>query len=534
MGTYINPGNQGFRRARRGEYIDKTGLIALVSRAISSPRSLICVSRPRRFGKSYAAEMLCAYYSRGCESRALFADLAIAQDPSFEEHLNAHNVIRLDMTDVMHQRREDESASETASRLIVEELLLEFPGLEVPDNLTAAILTAVRHTGKPFVFLIDEWDAPIRERDGGETRRYVDFLRALFKNGNFTAEAVAAAYMTGILPIKRYNTQSAISEFREYTMLSPERYAPYVGFTEDEVHELCERHDMDYAEAKRWYDGYELPDPDGGAPLHLYAPFSVMRAMESRRFASYWTSTAAYDSLLAYIERDFDGLQDKVADLVAGERLTINPRKFDNDMREVNDADDVFTVLAHLGYVTYDEESDTVRVPNEEVRLEFVSALERGSHPEVRRLVEAADETLRATFSEDAEAVAAAVAAAHDARVGPDWYNDEQSLRFAVKLAYLTAIEKYAEVEELPSGHGYADLVYLPKRYARIPALVVELKWDKPVDSALEQIRNRNYPKVLQDYGGPLLLVGITYDRRTKEHTASIERLRLGGSDTQG
>ena len=526
MGTYINPGNQGFSIARRGEYVDKTGLIGLVNEAIGSPRRLVCVSRPRRFGKSYAAEMLCAYYSWGCDSHALFEDLAIARDPSFEEHLNAYNVVRLDMTDVLYQATDGEDAAHAAGRLIVEEMRLEYPELEVPRSLTAAILSVVRHTGRPFIFLVDEWDAPIRERGEEETRRYVDFLRALFKNTNFTAEAVAAAYMTGILPIKRYNTQSAISEFREYTMLSPERYAPYVGFTEGEVRELCKRHGMDFAEARRWYDGYELPDPDGGAALHLYAPFSVIRAMESGRFSSYWTSTAAYDSLLTYIERDFDGLQDKVADLVAGERIAINPRKFDNDMREVNDADDVFTVLAHLGYVAFDEESDTVRVPNEEVRMEFVAALERGSHPEIRRLIEAADATLRATFEGDAEAVAASVAAAHDSRVGPDWYNDEQSLRFAVKLAYLTAIEKYAEVEELPSGHGFADIVYLPKRYARIPALVVELKWDDPVDSALEQIRSRNYPKVLKDYGGPILLVGITYSKKTKEHSAVIERLQ--------
>lgn len=194
-------------------------------------------------------------------------------------------------------------------------------------------------------------------------------------------------------------------------------------------------------------------------------------------------------------------------------------------MREVNDSDDVFTALVHLGYVTYDEESSTVRVPNEEVRLEFVDSLERGTHPEVRRLVEAADETLRATLVEDAERVAASVEAAHNSRVGPDWYNDEQSLRFAVKLAYLTAIDKYAEIEELPGGHGYADIVYLPKRYARIPAMVVELKWDKPVTSALDQIRNQNYPKVLQDYGGPLLLVGITYDTKTKRHAVVIERV---------
>ncbi|MBR3225701.1 MAG: AAA family ATPase [Atopobiaceae bacterium] len=522
MGTYVNPGNSGFAVALRGEYVDKTGLISLVNEAMGGPRRLICVSRPRRFGKSYAAEMLCSYYSCGCDSRSLFERLAIARDPSFEEHLNAHNVIRMDMTDLLH-RGEDVVVATTQA--ILRDLCADFPGIaSTSDYYIDAILSVVRHTGRPFVFLIDEWDAPIRERGEEQARRYVDFLRTLFKNAGFTGEAVAAAYITGILPIKRYNTQSAISEFREYTMLSPEGYAPYVGFTEDEVRALCNRHGMDFEEARRWYDGYELPSPQGGAPLHIYAPFSVMRAMESGRFASYWTVTA-YDSLLTYIERDFDGLQNKVADLVAGERLAINPRKFDNDMREVNDADDVFTALVHLGYVTYDEESSTVRVPNEEVRLEFVDSLERGTHPEVRRLVEAADKTLQATLAGDAEGVAASVEAAHNSRVGPDWYNEEQSLRFAVKLAYLTAIEKYAEVEELPSGHGFADIVYLPKRYARIPAMVVELKWNKPVSSALDQIRDRNYPKVLQDYGGPLLLVGITYDTKTKRHSVAIERV---------
>ena len=529
MGTYINPPNMGFQRARRGEYVDKSGLIALVNNALGSPRNLICISRPRRFGKSYAAEMLCSYYSRGCDSRPLFEDLEIARDPTFEEHLNAHNVIRLDMTDMLHRGG---SVVAATTQALIRELRNEYPGCVTKDDYcTDAILAVVRHTGLPFFFIVDEWDAPIRERDERTTREYVDFLRALFKNASFTAEAVAGAYVTGILPIKRYNTQSAISEFREYTMLSPQEYAPYVGFTEHEVRTLCQRHNMDFTAARRWYDGYELPDPSGGENLHIYAPFSVMRAMESGRFASYWASTAAYDSLSTYIERDFDGLQGKIADLVAGERLTINPRKFGNDMREVNDSDDVFTVLAHLGYVAYDEYSDTVCVPNEEVCREFVTSLERGSHPEVKRLVEAADKTLRATLSQDAASVAESVQAAHDSRVGPDWYNDEQSLRFAVKLAYLTAIESFAEIEELPSGHGCADIVYLPKRYARMPAMVVELKWNKPVESALEQIRRRNYPKVLEDYGGPLLLVGITYDAKTKVHVAEIERLAASDRD---
>ena len=518
MGIYVNPGDWAFRIALQGEYVDKTGLISLVNASIDTPARLICVSRARRFGKSYAAQMLTAYYSCGCDSRSLFENLEISGSPSFSKHINTYNVIRLDMTDVMQQ---GDDVVSTATRLILDELKTEFSGSVTSDTLTLAIIQAVHASNQRFVFVIDEWDAPIRERDEASTRRYVEFLRSLFKNASFTAEAVAAAYITGILPIKKYNTQSAMSEFREYTMLMPGPYAPYVGFTEGEVRDLCACHGMNFEELRRWYDGYELPDVG-----HVYAPFSVMRAIETGRVRSYWTSTASYDSVLTYIERDFDSLQNQIAQLVAGERLPVNTDKFSNDMREIHSSDDVLTVLAHLGYLAYDEESQTVRIPNEEVRREFVGAMEQGSHPEIMRMVSAADNLLQDTINGDEIAVALAVQAAHDSRLGPDWYNDEQALRFAVKLAYLTAVDKFAEIEELPSGHGRADVVYLPRRYSPLPAMVVELKWDKDPDSTLNQIRSKNYPKVLQAYGGPVLLVGIIYDSKTKEHTCRIERMR--------
>ncbi len=289
---------------------------------------------------------------------------------------------------------------------------------------------------------------------------------------------------------------------------------------EEEVKELCEEHELDFQEMRRWYDGYELPRAG-----HVYSPYSVIKAVQNQEFGSYWTSTSSFDSLLTYIQGDFDGLQDTIAALVAGEYVPVNVRSFRNDMDDVRSADDVLTVLIHLGYLAYDKAAAMARVPNEEVRLEFVDALKETTHPTLAGMVASADKLLKDTLAGNEEAVAQDVARAHDSRLGPDWYNDEQALRFAVKLAYLTSVDRFAEIEELPSGHGRAGIVYLPRRYDRIPAMIVELKWDKEPSSALDQVRRRDYPKVLRNYGGPVLLVGITYSSKTKEHVCRIERL---------
>ena len=521
MGVYVNPGNEGFSQIVADEYVDKTGLIALVNRTIGKPRPLVCVTRPRRFGKSFAAQSLVAYYCRGCDSKPLFDGLDISRDPSYEMHLNTYNVLRLDLTSFTTVNGDDVVPA-LVSR-VVADLADEFSDVVQHAELDLALLDVVRFTGRKFVFVIDEWDAPLREAKGNETAKeqWVKCLRTLFKNASFTPDAVACAYMTGILPIKKYGTQSALSDFREYTMLDPDAYAPYVGFTEGEVRMLCERHDMDFVEMQRWYDGYELP---GVGPV--YAPNSVMESCRRHKFGSYWSSSESYTSLARYIQMDFDGLQMTVANLIAGERAPVNVLRFQNDMSVVESADDVLTLLAHLGYLAYDEESQTVIIPNEEVRLEYASTIRAGGSLELARMVAAADRLLQDTIEGNESAVAEGVARAHDSQLGPDWYNDEQALRFAVKLAYLTSVDKFALIEELPTGHGIADVVYLPKRYSRIPALLVELKWNKPVVSAISQIHEKRYPQVLVNYGGPLLLVGITYDTKTKSHSCVIERMR--------
>lgn len=523
MGVYVNPGNEGFTQIVADEYVDKTGLIALVNQTIGKPRPLVCVTRPRRFGKSFAARALVAYYCCNVDSRMLFEGLAISHDATFESYLNKFNVLRLDLT--AFTATSPQNVVPELTRRVLDDFAAEFPDLSLHDALDLAILDIVRATGRKFAFIIDEWDAPLREARGGDGAKdpWLKLLRLLFKNAAFTDEAVACAYMTGILPIKKYGIQSALSDFREYTMLDPDRYAPYVGFSEDEVRALCKTHTMDFAEMQRWYDGYELP---GVGPV--YAPNSVMESCRRHRFGSYWTSTESFTSLANYIQMDYDGLQATVADLIAGERVPVNVLRFQNDLSDVRSYDDVLTLLCHLGYLAYDEESQTARIPNEEVRLEFASTIRDEGNPKLVRMVKDADALLKATIEGDERAVAEGVERAHSSLLGPDWYNDEQALRFSVKLAYLTAVDQFALIEELPSGHGYADIVYLPKRYSRLPALVVELKWNKPVSAAIDQVRARNYPKVLQDYGGPLLLVGITYDAASKEHSCTIERLWLG------
>lgn len=526
MGRYVNPGNDGFRTVLQSEYVDKTGMIALMNGTLGSMRKLVLVSRPRRFGKSYAAKMLSAYYSVGSDSREVFERLAIAKDPSFEQHLNAYNVVELDMTEVIHATGVCGAVDEI-SRLLLPELRELVPGAGMCDagsgnELTSTLFDVAQETGRKFVFVIDEWDAVFRlaKDDQRSQDLFAEWLRALFKGGTFTDAVVAGAYLTGILPLKKYGHQSAVSDFREYTMVRPGDYAPYVGFTQDEVSELCAAHGMDLADMRRWYDGYDLPKAG-----RLYAPYSVMEACAHGETGSYWVSTEAYESLRPYIEMDFDGLQTDIVRAVGGEALLVDPDTFQNDMTSIRVKDDVLTLLVHLGYLAYDAGSRTVRVPNAEVRAEMARSVARSSHPKLLELMRSSVKLLDDITNRREDEVAAEFAHVHDRDCSPLFYNNEQALRAVVKTALFAAVDEYARIEELPSGRGYADIAYVPRRGSMLPALLVELKWDKPVDAALAQIREHGYPEVLCDLDVPIVLVGVTYDAKTKTHRCGIEVL---------
>lgn len=520
MGLYLNPGSELFAEALRSEiYVDKTGLIACTNKVLGTMQKYICVSRPRRFGKSLAAQMLAAYYGYGIDCEELFQGLEIAQHPSFEEHKNRYHALFLNIQDFLSRAGSAKDTVSCLQEMVVKELRKLFPDLisESETYLPIALEEVYRETNRGFVIIIDEWDCIFRVSKGDKESQtiYLDFLRALLKDRAY----VRLAYMTGILPVKKYGTHSALNMFDEYSMMNPGMLARYVGFTEEEVKRLCQKYDMDFLESKRWYDGYQFRKI-----AHVYSPKSVVDAMMREEFDSYWSQTETYEALKIYINMNFDGLKDAIIGMLGGIRCKVNPRTFQNDMTTFQGKDDVLTLLVHLGYLGYDMERKEVFIPNQEVEYEFASAIQGAGWEEVIKAIESSEELLDATLGKDGEMVASGLDEFHREAASVLAYNNENSLSCAVSLAYFSARTYYMVVREMPAGKGFADLVFLPRQnHLDKPALVVELKWDKSAQGAISQIRNREYVKSLNSYAGRLLLVGINYDKESKKHQCVIE-----------
>ena len=520
MGQYIDKGNQGFREARRSEYVDKSGLIAVINGTLGTEYLFSCVSRARRFGKSMAAKMLCAYYDRSCDSRELFQDLEIASDPSFEEHLNKYPVIYLDLTAFVTRFKKPNLVGLMDAELR-RDIHEAYPDVPVPrgaDLMDYLIRINIRK-GDRFFFIIDEWDAICREFSGSTVMDdYVNWLRRMFKEVN-ASTVFAGVYMTGILPIKKYATQSALNNFQEYSMVEPGDMAPYFGFTHEEVMALGAAHGMDFSELEKWYDGYQIGDI-----TRMFNPNSVMQAVTRHRCRSFWASTGAYDTVSNYIKMNFEGLQDDIVSMLAGEKVKVNPTMFRNDMHEVHSKDDVLTVLIHLGYLSYDWQSSMCYLPNLEVSMEMENAIRANNWKPVIDALQQSDRLLQALLRGNAEAVAQGVEAVHRQEVSLFKYNDENSMACVISLAFYAARNDFHVHREYQTGDGYADLVLIPRKNVAKPAVVIELKYDHTTDTAIAQIKQKHYPEKIQEYTGDILLVGISYDRDTKEHTCLIER----------
>ena len=520
MGIYINKGNEGFRSSRNSEYVDKSGLISVVNSTLFTEQRFTCVSRCRRFGKSMAAKMLAAYYDHSCDSRSLFADLKIAGDPSFEKHLNKYPVICLDLSDFVTRYKDDNIVDKMEER-VVADILKAYPQVERQEgyDLMDYLSEIAAATGQRFIFIIDEWDAICREfaPDTKPMDRYVNWLRRMFKGGQ-SVDVFAGVYMTGILPIKKYKTQSAMNNFREYSMVMPGRLAGYFGFTKDEVKALCDKYSVDFDELEKWYDGYQI-----GSEPSIFTPNSVMQAIDNRQCGSYWASTGAFDAVTDYIQMNFDGLKDDIIRMLAGGRCSVDPTGFQNDMSVIRSKDDVLTVLIHLGYLSFDGKESECYVPNREVAGEMANAVKSTGWKGVTDALLLSKQLLRDTLDGNAEAVVKAIEAVHDENTSILSYNNENSLACVISLAYYYARNDYVVHREYASGKGFADLVLIPRKNVSSPAIVVELKYGSTVDTALSQIRQKNYPAKVAEYADRLLLVGISYDPKTKTHSCVIE-----------
>ena len=525
MGSFVNPGNGAFQVALNSEiYVDKTGLIEYTNKVMNTLQAYICNSRPRRFGKSVTANMLTAYYSRGCDSEEMFDGLEISKYPDFRKHLNKYDVIHLDIQWCM----EPAGGAGYVLSYIVEKTLKElreyYPD-EVSEefrSIPEALSRINTATGRKFVVIIDEWDVLIRDETTNKKIQedYINFLRGMFK-GTEPTKYIQLAYLTGILPIKKEKTQSAMNNFDEYTMLDPKIFAKYTGFTEEEVLALCEQYGCNFAEVKRWYDGYLLND------YQVYNPKAVVEVLKWKRFQSYWSVTGSYEAIVPLINKNFDGLKSTIIEMLSGSSVRINTKSFQNDVVSFSNKDDVLTYLIHLGYLAYDQNRKTAFVPNEEIRQELVEAVESTHWNEFLTFQQESSDLLDATLDMDAESVASGIEKIHTEYASMIQYNNENSLSSVLAIAYLSAIQYYFQpVREFPTGRGFADFVFLPKpEYIHdYPALLVELKWNQNARTAMKQIKEKKYPESIAKYTGEILLVAINYDRKTKEHQCMIEK----------
>lgn len=521
MGIYLNPDSSRFEEAVNSDiYIDKTGLLNYTNSVLHTMQKYICISRPRRFGKSIAANMLAAYYSRGCDARELFSQFEIAKSDTFEKHLNQYNTIFVNMQEMLSRSKNVQELVARFQKLIIRELKSEYPEVEYfdEDDLTLCMQDVYVQTKQTFVIIIDEWDCIFREykTDREAQEKYLDFLRDLLKDKAY----IHLAYMTGILPIKKYGTHSALNMFDEFSMIDPGPLACYVGFTEEEVKGLCEQYQMDMGEVKSWYDGYSFEKT-----LSIYSPRSVVNCMRLGKIGNYWNQTETFEALQVYIDMNFEGLKDDVLSMIAGNSVPVNIGNFANDMSTFHTEDDVLTLLIHLGYAAYDYDNKTVQIPNNEVRAEYVNSVSASDWGEVSKALKISADTLEAIWQKRPKQVAEAVRQAHF-ETSHIQYNDENALSYTISLALYAARNFYTVHREFPGGKGFADLVFLPrKKFIDKPALVVELKWDRTAEGAINQIKRNEYCRSLKDYQGNLLLVGINYDRKTKEHECVIEEI---------
>ena len=527
MGRFLNPDNSAFQVALNSKiYVDKTELLDFTNQSINTDAAFICNSRPRRFGKTLTANMLTAYYSKGCDSKQLFRDLKISARDSYRKYLNQYDVIHFDVQWCMMDAGTPDKTIDYLNRNLIQELKEQYPDI-IPDEVSTAygaMSCVYRITGNKFIVIIDEWDVLIRDEANNRTvqEEYIDFLRGMFK-GTEPTRFIALAYLTGILPIKRLKTQSALNNFEEYTMLDAGALAPYIGFTEDEVKHLCKMYNRDFAEVERWYDGYVL------SGKHIYNPKAVISIMNRETFQSYWSQTGTFESIRDFINMNFGGLRTAIIEMLAGNSVDVNTASFQNDMISFKSKDDVLTLLIHLGYLAYNQNVRKAYVPNEEIRQEFIFVTQNNDWSELLTFEQQSRKLLDATLDGEAAEVAAGIEQIHTEFVSTLQYHDENSLSSVLTIAYLSAMQYYFKpIRELPTGRGFADFVFIPKpEYLHdYPALVVELKWNQNAQTAMNQIKNKKYPASIRQYTGNILLVAINYDKKTKVHSCIIEEYK--------
>ena len=520
MGIYINPGNENFKETLSGKiYVDKTMMISVLNELMLTGEKYICISRPRRFGKTIAGNMISAYYSKGCDSKELFAPYKIANDDSFSKNLNKFNVIKLDVNSEYRNVIDKDNLIIRLTKNIRDEMQELYSEIifDESDSIADCILKVFARTSVPFVIIFDEYDVLVRENVSDSLfAQYLDLLNGLFKSDTLRP-AIALAYLTGILPIVRDKVQSKLNNFDEYTMLDADNLSEFVGFTSAEVKALCDKYNIDFEECKRWYDGYSQHG------FEIYNPESVVKSIRKKDFSNYWSKTSSYEVISDRIRQNFEGTKEDVVQMLSGESVDVNVTRYLNTMTSFGTRGDLFTYLIHLGYLAYNREEKKCHIPNREVRQEWFNAIETDSEYKLtNKIIQSSRILLDETLQKNSDSVAKALDISHIHVTSNRSYNNEDALQSAIYLSYIYALNKYTVVKEMTTGKGFADVVFIPF-VQNLPAIIIELKRNGSAETALNQIKEKQYFDSLCAYSGKLLFVGINYDENSKTHTCKIE-----------
>ena len=525
MSLYLNKNNDKFKEYKSARiFIDKSNLITITNSNISKPSSkFMCVTRPRRFGKTMALSMLNAYYSKGCDSQSLFEKLNIAKDNSYLEHLNKHNVIWIDMASLYTDIRDKNDFFKELETNLLDDLNEAFPNVlkEMDNTISKATIRINSKLNERFIFLIDEWDVIYREQEYNTKLcdEYTELLRNLFKSSNVSS-CIDLVYMTGILPIRRYSTQSTLNMFTEYNMLDSFPIESYVGFIEDEVIGLCNKYNRDFNEIKSWYNGYNLNG------VSLYNPKSVVEAVLRGKCKDYWVQTSAIEAVTNYMNYDNGELKDIICKMLLGNKVEIDVTEFENDLTKVDSADSALTVLIHLGYLAYDKKLKVCYIPNYEIKKEFERALKKLNWKEIYNPISNSKKLYEETLKGNVEFINKTLDENHKDLAGPFNKNKEDILGVIVEISYYNAKQFYNIKKEDTSILGRSDLSFIPYDNCHIP-FIVELKINSTPDEAIAQIKEKSYFNSLGSYHGKVLLLGISYDEKTLKHSSKVEIIEL-------
>ena len=533
MGNILN--SQGQLQLFRGRYdgsyfVDKSEILIKLNKVIGKvDEQYICITRPRRFGKTVMTNLISSYYAKGLDSATIFDTLKIADKPDYKQHLNQHNVISLYMAEQPRACGDIDCYLSYHEKKILKDLKRGFPNceLDLDMELWDALEEIFYETGERFVFILDEWDSFFHSDFYSEAgaKEYLTFLKNMLKDKPY----VELAYMTGVLPIKKYSSGSELNMFDEFYFPTDTIYDTFFGFTEEEVKELCERNKkqegtIEYEQLAEWYNGYYT-----SKGKRLYNPRSINKALSQNTIKDYWTETGPGMEILELVKDNVDAVKEDILKMVTGEKIYFPLRYFKTELKKIDTRQNILSVMIIYGFLSYYD--NYVSIPNKELMTKFETVLEDNSMGYIAKLAQNSNVMLEATLTGDTNKMEEILEYVHNTEIHILQYNDENSLSCIVNLIYLNARDKYRIEREDKAGKGFADFIFYPINSSD-PAIILELKKDDTPEHAVEQIMDRKYYTRFvtckngeTDCEKDVLVVGMAYDKASGEHRCVVKRL---------